>query len=312
MLNFLPATLKGALAALLILADTLLLFPVLLAFGLIKLILPLQPVRSRCTAVLNRIAWLWIGFNNRLTDLFHDIDWQVEGVENLSPHHWYLVTCNHQSWADIPVMQYVLNGRIPLLKFFLKNELIWVPLLGVAWWALDFPFMRRYTKSQIARQPSLKSKDLETTRVACEKFRDTPVTVFNFMEGTRFTVEKHQAQQSPYRYLLRPRAGGTAFVLGAMGDMLHTMLEITIVYPEQKHGFWDYLCGRIRRVVVQVRTIEIPAHFLGMDYANDAGQRREFQGWIDDLWLAKDRRIASRLEERHPNPAGQTSATPAS
>lgn len=293
MLKFLPATLKGLLATLLILADTILLFPILLVFAFAKLVLPIPAVRTACTIVLKRIAWLWIGFNNCLADLLHDIDWQVEGLEDLSPNHWYLVTCNHQSWADIPVIQYVLNNRIPLLKFFLKKELIWVPFLGVAWWALDFPFMRRYTNDQIAREPELKGKDLETTRLACEKFRYTPVTVFNFMEGTRFTPQKHQAQASPYQHLLKPRAGGTAFVLGAMGEMLHTLLDVTIVYPDKKHGFWDYLCGRIKRVKVHIRTIEIPAHFLGMDYSNDEPLRQEFQAWVADMWEAKDRRIAS-------------------
>lgn len=295
MLNFLPAKLKGCLAALLIIANTLWLFPILLLFAFLKLLIPLSGIRKLCTKALNAIAYLWIGFNNRLADLFHRIEWQVMGAENLSRDDWYLVTCNHQSWADIPAIQYVLNDRIPLLKFFLKKELIWVPFLGVAWWALDFPFMRRYTKEQIAKQPALKGKDLETTRLACEKFRHTPVTVFNFMEGTRFTPAKHESQQSPYRHLLKPRAGGTAFVLGAMGEMLHKLLDVTIVYPDKTHGFWDYLCGRIQRITVHIRTIDIPSQFLGMDYANDERLREEFQDWIAQIWAEKDHRIETLL-----------------
>ncbi|MGB1478340.1 MAG: acetyltransferase, partial [Marinobacter salsuginis] len=146
MLDFLPAPLKGTLAALLILFNTLVLFPVLLVFALLKLVLPITSVRKGCTVVLNTIAWVWIGFNNLLMDLLHKVDWDVRGIKDLSREHWYFVTCNHQSWADIPAIQHVLNSRIPLLKFFLKKQLIWVPLLGVAWWALDFPFMHRHTK----------------------------------------------------------------------------------------------------------------------------------------------------------------------
>ncbi|MEP4465852.1 acyltransferase, partial [Marinobacter alexandrii] len=205
--------------------------------------------------------------------------------------HWYFVTCNHQSWADIPAIQYVLNSRIPLLKFFLKKELIWVPFLGIAWWALDFPFMHRHSKEQIAKRPELKGKDVAATQAACEKFRYTPVTVFNFMEGTRFTPSKHQHQNSPYTYLLKPRAGGTAFVLQAMGEIIHTMLDVTIVYPDGKAGFWDYLCGRIRRIVIDVRTREIPPRFLGMDYENDREMRKDFQQWISEIWADKDARI---------------------
>lgn len=291
MLSFLPAPVKGVLAITLILLNTLWLFTLLMVFAVIKLVVPAAPVRKGCTIILNRIAWLWIGFNNVLADVLHDIEWDVRGAEGLSREDWYFVTCNHQSWADIPAIQHVLNSRIPLLKFFLKQQLIWIPLLGIAWWALDFPFMQRHTKEQIARRPELKGRDMETTRAACEKFRYTPVTIFNFMEGTRLTPEKHKSQNSPYRNLLKPRAGGTAFVLEAMGDSLHTMLDVTIVYPDGKSGIWDYLCGRVRKIVVDIRTREIPRHFLGMDYQNDRDTRVAFQRWVSQLWAEKDARI---------------------
>jgi len=297
MLDFLPAPLKGTLAALSILLNTLVLFPFLLLFALIKLIIPVTPVRKACTVVLNNIAWVWIGFNNLLMDVLHKVEWDVRGVENLSREHWYFVTCNHQSWADIPAIQYVLNSRIPLLKFFLKKQLIWVPLLGIAWWALDFPFMHRHTKEQIAKRPELKGKDIAATQAACEKFRYTPVTIFNFMEGTRFTPEKHKRQNSPYKHLLKPRAGGTAFVFGAMGEVIHTMLDVTIVYPDGRKGFWDYLCGRIRRIVIDVRVREVPEQFLGMDYENDRETRVAFQRWVSEIWGEKDRLIGELKAE---------------
>lgn len=293
MLHFLPAPLRGVLAALLILLNTLILFPILLVFAITKLIIPFASVRKACTLVLNRIAWIWIGFNNGLVNLLHRVEWDVRGIDSLDDKQWYFVTCNHQTWADIPAIQYVLNDRIPLLKFFLKKELIWVPFLGIAWWALDFPFMHRHTKEQIARRPELKGKDVAATQAACEKFRYTPVTVFNFMEGTRFTAAKHHSQNSPYQHLLRPRAGGTAFVLQAMGEMIHTMLDVTIVYPDGKAEFWDYLCGRVRRIIVDVRTLDIPKRFLGMDYENDRETRVEFQRWVSQIWADKDARIAT-------------------
>jgi 1-acyl-sn-glycerol-3-phosphate acyltransferase len=288
---------KGVLAAILIVLNTLWLFPILLVFAILKLILPVRSIRKACTVILNRIAWLWIGFNNLLADVLHDIHWDVRGAENLSRDQWYFVTCNHQSWADIPAIQHVLNSRIPLLKFFLKQQLIWVPFLGVAWWALDFPFMQRHTKEQIAKNPSLKGKDIEATRAACEKFRYTPVTIFNFMEGTRFTPAKHARQNSPYQHLLKPRAGGTAFVLEAMGDSLTTMLDVTIVYPEGKNGIWDYLCGRINRITIDIKTREIPQRFLGMDYQGNHGTRADFQKWVGQIWKEKDQTINALMNE---------------
>jgi 1-acyl-sn-glycerol-3-phosphate acyltransferase len=307
MLYFLPAPLKGTLAALLIFLNTLVLFPILMAFAVCKLAIPITAIRKGCTRALNRIAWLWIGFNNLLIKSLHRIEWDIRGAEGLDQQHWYFVTCNHQSWADIPAIQYALNSRIPLLKFFLKKELIWVPFLGVAWWALDFPFMHRHTKEQIARRPELKGKDIAATQAACEKFRYTPVTIFNFMEGTRFTPAKQQRQNSPYQNLLKPRAGGTAFVLGAMGEMIQTMLDITIVYPNEDAGFWNLLCGRIQRIVIDIRIREIPSRFLGMDYQNNREIRVDFQRWISGIWTEKDARI-NELKNKKPPKATPTPA----
>lgn len=291
MLNFLPAPLKGVLVVLLILLNTVIFLPFLLLFAIIKLVIPVMVVRKVCTVIVNGIAWYWIGFNNTLVKLFHKVEWDVRGAQELSRKHWYFVTCNHQSWTDIPAIQYVLNSKIPLLKFFLKKQLIWVPLLGVAWWALDFPFMHRHTKEQIAKRPELKGKDIAATRAACEKFRYTPVTIFNFMEGTRFTPEKHARQNSPYRNLLKPRAGGTAFVFGAMGEMIHTMLDVTIVYPKGTPGIWDYLCGRADKIIIDIRTREVPERFLGMDYEGNRELRVDFQRWVSEIWAEKDARI---------------------
>ncbi|BEH15301.1 acyltransferase [Marinobacter shengliensis] len=291
MLNFLPAPLKGVLVVLLILLNTIIFLPFLLLFAIIKLVIPVTAVRKVCTVIVNGIARYWIGFNNTLVKLFHKVEWDVRGAQELSRKHWYFVTCNHQSWTDIPAIQYVLNSKIPLLKFFLKKQLIWVPLLGVAWWALDFPFMHRHTKEQIAKRPELKGKDIAATRAACEKFRYTPVTIFNFMEGTRFTPEKQARQNSPYKNLLKPRAGGTAFVFGAMGEMIHTMLDVTIVYPNGKPGIWDYLCGRVDKIIIDIRTREVPERFLGMDYEGNRELRVDFQRWISEIWAEKDARI---------------------
>lgn len=299
MLDFLPAPLKGVFAIALILMSTLFWYPPLLLLSILKLVIPLRSSRRLCTRLLIGIANIWITSNGLFLKLLHRTEWIIEGREGLSQRDWYLVTCNHQSWADIPAIQFALNGRIPLLKFFLKRELIWVPLLGIAWWALDFPFMKRYPKELLEKRPELKGKDLETTRRACEKFKYTPVTVFNFLEGTRFTQAKHDKQQSPYQHLLRPKAGGVGFVLGAMGEQLHTLLDISILYPDGSNGFWAFLCGRIRRIVIDIRKLPIPEAFLSKDYVNDEAFRYEFQQWIGTLWEDKDQRL-TQLKTRFP------------
>jgi len=225
-------------------------------------------------------------------------EFDISDIDGLSMDDWYFVNCNHQSWSDIPITQKVLNRRIPMLKFFLKKELIWVPIIGICWWALDFPFMKRYSLEQVRKNPQLAGKDLATTRKACEKFKTTPVSVFNFLEGTRFTQEKHDKQQSPFTNLLKPKAGGAAFVLGSMGEQMHTMLDITLVYSDQNIGPWDLFCGRISKVIVHFNKIEIPKEFLGKDYAADPEFKANFQVWLNNTWSDKDALI-TELKTKH-------------
>jgi hypothetical protein len=49
----------------------------------------------------------------------------------------------------------------------------------------------------------------------------------NFVEGTRFTPAKHAAQQSPYKHLLKPKAGGLALALHVLGDRFDSLLDVT-------------------------------------------------------------------------------------
>lgn len=270
----------------------------LLGAALLKAVLPFAAIRRPCNALLGAIAESWVGFNSRMIDLVTRTRFSVALDANLRRDGHYLVLANHQSWVDIPVMQYVLNRRIPLLRFFLKRELFWVPLLGLAWWALDFPFMRRYSREQLARHPELIGKDIEATRRACEKFREIPVSITNFVEGTRFTPAKRVATRSPYRHLLRPKAGGAAFVVDAMRDGLHAILDVTVVYPGGRPGMLDLFGNRIAEVRIDVRERPIPREFFGGDYQNDAAFRQRFKAWMGALWEEKDARIEAMLAGR--------------
>jgi 1-acyl-sn-glycerol-3-phosphate acyltransferase len=287
-LSLVPAFVRAPCVALIISASTLLHCVPLFAFALLKFLVPLRRVRRRLSRVLIVIAESWIGVNDLTLRLFSHIVWEVHGETGLDYQGNYLVVSNHQSWVDIPVLQRTFNKQIPFLRFFLKRELIRVPLLGLAWWALDFPFMQRYSKEFLARHPELEGKDLETTRRACDKFRDAPVSVMNFVEGTRFTEQKHQQQQSPFKHLLHPKAGGIAFVINAMGDILHSVLDVTILYPGGRPTFLDLLAGRVRRVRVFIRELPIPDDLRSGDYASDAAYRERFHHWLTERWADKD------------------------
>lgn len=295
----LPVFLRVSLAAVLIAASTVVHALPLLAIALVKVALPLAAVRRACNPLLTGLAESWIAFNSFLIASFTHTRFVVDAPARLQSDGHYLVLANHRSWVDIPVLQKVFNRRIPLLRFFLKSQLFWVPVLGLAWWALDFPFMRRYTREQVARRPELAGRDVEATRRACRKFRAMPVAVMNFVEGTRFTPAKHAAQASPYRHLLKPKSGGVAFVLEAMGEGLQAILDVTVVYPGGQPTLLDLFADRVREVRVQVRERPIPQEFASGDYQNDAAFRERFQVWMNTLWSEKDAlyaRLASRAD----------------
>jgi len=296
MLNFLPNVVVGILASILLFINVVFWFVFLISVAIIKILLPIPGLRKIFDTVLTKIAEGWVTGNSTWMALTQKTQWDVEGVGELNYRGWYLVNANHQSWVDILVLQHVFNRKIPLLKFFLKQELIRVPIMGLCWWALDFPFMKRYSKEYLEKHPEMKGKDLETTRKACEKFSLIPTSVMNFLEGTRFTRKKHERQASPYKNLLKPKAGGIAFALNAMGDKFQSLLNVTIVYPEGIPTFWDFLCGRVKKVVVRVKEEPIPEEFTEKDYNNDDTFRYEFQQWTHQLWLEKDQLITDLLD----------------
>jgi len=223
--------------------------------------------------------------------------WDVQGAEKLNYNGWYLVVSNHQSWVDILVMQHLLNRKIPLLKFFIKRELIKVPFMGFAWWALDYPFLYRHNSEYLKTHPEQQGKDFEATRKACEKFATIPTSVMNFLEGTRFTEEKHDRQKSEYKFLLRPKSGGLALALNVLGEKFNSLLDITIVYPDGIPTFGDFLCGKVKRITVRMRTLEIPNQLLHGDYEGDPAFRDAMHKWVQKLWRDKDKQIQTLMKK---------------
>ncbi|GLO14401.1 acyltransferase [Pseudomonas putida] len=283
--------LTGILTTTLLLLNTVVLICPLLVFALLKLVLPGRG-RDYASWAVMWVAETWSEIDKAIFALCIPTQWDIRGVENLRKDTSYLAVSNHQTWVDIPALIESLNRRTPFFKFFLKKELIWVPLLGLAWWGLDYPFMKRYSKAFLEKHPELKGKDLEITKAACELFKRQPVTVVNYLEGTRFTEAKRQEQQSPYRYLLKPKAGGVAFVLAALGEQLDALLDVTIVYPgNQAPGFWDLLNGSISRVIIDIQVRELDPALWAGDYENDPAFRQTVQAWVNQLWVEKDQRI---------------------
>ena len=292
------ATLRAVALFILLVINTL--FWVIPVYALVLLKL-LTPAGTRLRDAVSRmVAWFaqhWAMTNTWFGDHLLNVRWDIRLPPSLTPQGQYLICANHQSWNDIYVLMRSFGRRAPFFKFFLKQQLIWVPVLGLAWWGLDYPFMKRYTREQIERNPALRGRDLETTRRACAKYARLPVAILNFLEGTRFTQEKHDLQGSPYRHLLKPRAGGLAFALSAMGDKLSSMLDVTIVYPEGARSLWAFLAGQVHYVIVEVRSLAVPAEFCSGDYESDPVFRARVQEWVAQMWSEKDQRIDQLLAE---------------
>ena len=244
-------------------------------------------LRSACGSVMFRAVDGWVvcvramARTLRLARLETRIDRAPE-QPRLATDGWYLVVCNHQSWVDILVLTFALNGRIPQFKFFTKRQLVWVPFIGVALWLLGFPMVRRYSRERLRANPSLRERDRETTRKACADFRERPTSVLSFLEGTRFTAAKREALDSPYQTLLKPKVGGFATVLERLDDKIAAVVDVTILYPGgvgNAPGFWDFLCGRCASVELRARALPPPR------------PEDDLEKWVAQVWRHKDAQL---------------------
>ena len=270
--------------------------PAILALGLSKLVKSSKKIDETNISIANR----WIGVNNWLiNNVLSNTAWDVhvDPKLDLNTQGRYLMTCNHQTWVDTTVNQYFGLNRMPLTRFFTKWELIFIPFVGQAFKILGFPMMKRHTKEEIAKNPELKTRDMDEARKSCEQLLSQPFTLLNYLEGTRLTAEKHAKQNSPYQNLLKPKAGGLALALNILGEQIDALVDMTIVYPDGVPGYGEFWLGEVPRVIVDMRKIELPEWINSGSYEDDADYREKFQQWVDQLWQEKDELI-SRLKQQ--------------
>jgi len=284
--------LKGVICFLLLILNTLFWCVFLLSLAVIKLIIPFESSKRIFTHLIILIGECWIFCNSLWIKAFHNPKWKVEGFEKLDKKNWYLSVANHQSWADIFILQSITNRKIPMLKFFMKDVLIWVPVIGLAWWALDMPFLKRYSEEKIKRNPELRGKDISSMKKSFNRFSRYPVSIFIFAEGTRFTKEKQDLQNSPFSSLLLPKPGGIGLTLSTM-PYINKMIDFSIKYESNKRSFWAFLCGEMNEATIKVNLIDIPQTLLGGEYSEDEIYRDDLKNWLYDIWQDKDRFLNS-------------------
>jgi 1-acyl-sn-glycerol-3-phosphate acyltransferase len=287
---------KGLVSTLLLVLNTLFWGVPLILLTLLKVVVPGQQLKQKVLQGLNAVALNWIGFNLWWMRHWLKPELHISVPNHLSPQQWWLVISNHRSWTDIFMLLMALHRRIPMPRFFLKRQLIWIPIVGLAFWALEFPFMRRFSREQIANNPKLASEDRKATERMCQRARNAPIAIFNFVEGTRFSVAKRDAQQSPYRHLLRPKAGGVAQVLSLLGSQLNGILDVTISYTNPSPTFWGFLCGNEASITLHARQLDIPEWMYALNSHDEKQHKERFHTWINSLWLEKDAQLNSQTD----------------
>ena len=273
----------------------------LIPAAVIKIALPAGGPRRAAGRVVYWVSSTWARATHTLIRRISGTRVIVRQELADDPGGRYVLIANHQSWADIMLLIAAIYPQLPFPRFFIKEQLRWLPVIGLACWALDFPFMQRHSRDALKANPQLRQDDMRTIQRVCAVFRDVPVSIVNYAEGTRATAAKRAAADSPYQSLLPPKAGGTAFAVNAMAEVLDGILDMTMAYVNTPApSFWDLLCGRIPEVAVRLRYMPVPADLARGDYTADAAYRDRFKAWLDALWADKDAAVTALQDPAHP------------
>ena len=267
---------------------------------LISLVSPLKlfsPTQKLSYQLAAGIAGFWADFMRWLLTTIQT-DYVITG-DRLDPRGTYLILANHQSWIDIMMVMVVLGKGTTLPRFFMKWELVYMPVINICAWVLDFPIMRRYTQEDIKDRPELKNRDFDYAHEVLSRNPERQCVVVNYAEGTRFTPEKHRKNRSPYKHLLKPKVGGPQLALDCLRGRLDGIIDITLAYPGAKVSVWRLMAGRVPKVMIHVERIELPD---GLDKPPETlAELKAFRGWMNSIWVKKDARIDQMINGTQVN-----------
>ena len=289
-MNIVKFSIIGLITFILIITNLVLGFGLLAILNIPRAFFPSNSLKIYLAKLSNKIGDITVYGCKKIMYVMHQDSIKVFDDKNFEKNSWYMAMSNHQSWADIFILLAVANNRLPLLKFFMKKELIWIPFVFLANKTLNMPFVNRHSKKDLDKNPNLRFEDYENTLKACKRFQRAPSTIFSYAEGTRNTKEKHLEQKSPYKNLLKPRIGGMATALSAMPN-IETLVDYSLIYKSKKRGAWAFLCGEMKDVKVLVKSHPIPNNLKNKNYSNDEQYRIDFKNWIENIWEEKDKEM---------------------
>ncbi len=266
MLSFLPSPLLLIINLTVVSINSIIVATPIMLLAIVRLLLPFSFVQKTVDFLNLYLFKLWVAVNAVLFPLTNKLKIDREGIEIDDIKGSCLIFSNHLSWADIIMICHIYRGKIPVTKFFLKQSLIFIPFIGLACLGLGMPFLRRYSKAELLKNPKLATKDIETTKKACRSLVHTRSTLVNFCEGTRYTKDKALKAKSRYKHLMPPKAASIAVALGEIGYDLDCVYNTTLYYPENEgHAFIDLLKGRLTRVYVHIEKLKVDETLVG-DY----------------------------------------------
>ena len=284
-MNLVKYIVVGCISAVLYTLSLLMTSVIYLMLAAVTCLIPLKKYRLKC-----RKQWLtlmqqgWVYCNYLIFLIANGRQFSCEGPKTPDDEH-VIVIANHQSWADILFLSVMFRSSLPPMKFFLKRSLLWqLPLAGWVCWLLGFPFLYRHSKEEVKRHPHLKNKDKETLRDACKQFTHLPGSLVIYIEGTRFSKEKHEKQGRPYKHLLKPRATGLAVVSQEL-DCAQWIVNASLFY--EKKGMWAFFSGQCGRLRLHYTLIPINEYWRG-DYENNRDFRKNFQSRLNQVWHEND------------------------
>jgi 1-acyl-sn-glycerol-3-phosphate acyltransferase len=287
---YIKSNIIGFFTFILIVVELIIGFGTLTIVNIPRAIFPFKSLKIKLSKISNTIGEYTVYGLKIIMKIMHRDAMQVFDNNEFDKNQWYMAVSNHQSWADIFILLVAAHKRIPLLKFFMKKELAWIPFVFLANKTLNMPFVNRHSKKQLEKNPNLRFKDYENTLLACKRFQRSPSTIFSYAEGTRNNSTKHKAQNSPYKNLLIPRVGGIATALSAMPN-IDVLVDYSVVYKSNKRGAWAFLKGDMRDVKVSVKKYNIPEDLKNKNYSTDEEYRKNFKIWIEGIWEEKDKEI---------------------
>ena len=228
-----------------------------------------EPFYNACTRLIELCYKTAAAINSAWMVHVVGINFNVDGT--LPDQPTQVIVANHQTWFDIPILQHVVTGQGPVLKFLIKRQLVWLPIVGWICYALNFPRMNRGSDGRAHRQ------DLDAIKKASSTMHKERGALLIFAEGTRFTEEKHRNQNSPYKKLLIPRPGGLKVALSTMPPDT-PVVDITINYKGSETNFWKCLHGANRDIDIHIEK-------------HNAAEIIDARSWLRDCWEQKDTRL---------------------